>query len=76
MTMEYTINVQEIEHLQTIGDTDALEQIFDRARRTIIGGGLIILVRVSPGGEQSRFDELSNEADLADYRQRILRYLD
>lgn len=76
MTLEYTINVQDIEHLQTIRDTDALEQIFDRARRTVIGGGGVVLVRVSPGGEISRFDELSNEADLAAYRERIFKYLD
>lgn len=74
-TMEYTINVQEVEQLQTIGDTEALEQIFDRARRTVIGGGVVVLVRISPGGEVSRFDELTNESDLSEYRSRVFRYL-
>jgi hypothetical protein len=75
MTMDYTINVQEVEQLQTIENIDALEQIFDRARRTIIGGGIVLLVRVSEGGEVSRFDEITNEADLAAYRQRVFLYL-
>ena len=74
--MDYTINVQEIEHLQATNSIDALEQIFERARRTIIGGGAVLLVRVSPGGEVSQFDELSNEDDLATYRERVFLYLD
>ncbi len=76
MTTEYTINVQEVETLQTIRDTDALELLFERARRTVIGGGTVILQRVSLGGEVSRFDELTNEADLERYRQQVFRYLD
>ncbi len=76
MTTEYTINVQEVEALQTIRDTDALELLFERARRTVIGGGTVILQRVSLGGEVSRFDELTNEADLERYRQQVFRYLD
>ena len=76
MTMEYTINVQEVEHLQTIKDTEALEQIFERARRTIIGGGTVLLVRVSTDGAVSQFDELSNEEDLAAYHERVFLYLD
>lgn len=75
MTQEYTINVQEVEELQTIGDRDALELLFDRARRTVIGGGIVVLVRRSPGGEEARFDELSTEADLDQYRQQVFRYL-
>ncbi|OLY94064.1 hypothetical protein SAMN05444008_110127 [Cnuella takakiae] len=75
MTLEYTIDVQQVEHLQTIGDTDALEQMFERARRTVIGGGVVLLVRVSPSGEVSRFDELGNESDLEAYRTRVFKYL-
>jgi hypothetical protein len=76
MTMDYTINVQEVEHLQAISSINALEQIFDRARRTIIGGGAVLLVRVSAGGEVSQFDEITNEEDLAAYRNRVFLYLE
>lgn len=76
MTMEYTINVQEIEHLQNIHGINELEQIFDRARRTIIGGGAVLLVRVSAEGTATQFDEITNEEDLAAYRDRVFLYLD
>ncbi len=76
MTMEYTINVQEVEHLQDIHGTDELEQIFDRAKRTIIGGGTVLLVRVSAEGTVTQFDEITNEEDLAAYRDRVFLYLD
>lgn len=76
MNMEYTIDVQQVEQLQTIADTDALEQIFDRARRTVIGGGVVLLIRTAGSGEVSRFDELSNEADLETYRSQVFKYLD
>lgn len=76
MNLEFTINVQEVEALQTIGDTDALEIIFDKARRTVIGGGLVLLVRPLADGTVSKFDEISNEDDLAAYRQQVFKYLD
>lgn len=76
MTLDFTINMQEIEDLQATSTTDALEQIFDRARRTIIGGGTVVLVRAVAGGAPSRFDEISNEEDLAAFRQRVFRYLE
>lgn len=75
MNHEFTIDVQEIEHLQTIGDTDALESIFEKARRIVIGGGVVNLVRRSPGGEVSKFDELANESDLSAYQQQVFKYL-
>lgn len=76
MNMEYTIDVQQVEQLQTIADTDALEQIFDRARRTVIGGGVVQLIRTAASGEVSRFDEIGNEADLETYRSQVFKYLD
>lgn len=76
MTHEYTINVQQVEELQTIGNRDELEQIFDRARRTVIGGGIVVLVRRSPGGEVSKFDELTTEDDLATYQQQVFKYME
>ncbi len=76
MTMDYTINVQEVEHLQAIGNINTLEQLFDRARRTLVAGGAVLLVRVSAGGEVSQFDEITSEEDLAAYRHRVFLYLE
>ncbi len=76
MTHEYTINVQEIEALQTIANREELESIFEKARRTVIGGGIVVLERRSPSGEVSRFEELSTETDLAGYQERVFKYLD
>jgi len=76
MTHEYTINVQQVEELQTIGNREELENIFDRARRTVIGGGIVVLERRSPGGEVSRFDELTTEDDLTGYQQQVFKYMD
>ena len=75
MNHEFTINVQEVEELQTIGNTEALEQMFEKARRMVVGGGAVVLVRKSPGGEMSRFDELTNEDDLTQYQQQVFKYL-
>lgn len=76
MSPEFTIDVRKIEELQTIGDTDALEAIFDKARRTVIGGGMVALVRPSGSSEPAKFDEITNEEDLANYRQNVFKYLD
>ncbi|WP_132052214.1 hypothetical protein [Pseudocnuella soli] len=76
MTHEYTINVQQVEELQTIGNRDELESIFEKARRIVVGGGIVVLERRSPGGEVSKFDELSTEEDLATYQQQVLKYMD
>jgi hypothetical protein len=76
MTHEFSINVQQVEELQTIGNRDELESIFDKARRMVVGGGIVVLERHSPGGEVSRFEEISTEADLASYQQQVFKYLD
>lgn len=72
---DYVINVTEIEELQTIRDTDSLDHIFSRAKTTVVGGAAVILVRKKPGGKAEKFDELSTEADLAQYREKVYKYL-
>ena len=48
---DYEINVTQIEELQTIKDTDSLDQIFDRAYKTVIGGAAVILLRKTDHGK-------------------------
>lgn len=72
---DYTILVNQIEELQTIKDIQLLEQILDRAKRTIIGGNDVLLVREGAGGTRYIFNTISNEQDFEQYRNQVFRYL-
>lgn len=72
---DYEINVKQIEELQTIKDTDSLDQIFERAYKAVVGGAAVILLRKNGTGKAEKFDELTTEGDLADYRERVYKYL-
>lgn len=72
---DYEINVAHIEELQTIKDTDSLDQIFERAYKTVVGGATVVLLRKNGSGRAEKFDELTTEADLADYKSRVYKYL-
>ncbi|WP_295128877.1 hypothetical protein [uncultured Chitinophaga sp.] len=72
---DYTIAVNKIEELQTIKDVQGIEAILERARRTIIGGNNVILVRKKADGGQDVFDTITNETDFDRYREQVMRYL-
>lgn len=72
---EYVIDVSRIEELQTLNDKDELENIFARAKSTIVNGEKVLLVRKDKNGRSEKFDELSTEGELQLYRQRVFRYL-
>lgn len=72
---DFVIVVNRIEELQTIRDVQELELIFEKAKRTIIGGQEVILVRESRDGRQDRFQSFSNEQDFEEYRKQVFRYL-
>jgi hypothetical protein len=72
---EYTINVGEIEELQMIKDTDTLDQMFTRAKSTIVQGGSVILERRNPDGTTYRFDEITTEVDLMTYKETVFKHL-
>ncbi|NML22337.1 hypothetical protein HHL16_15745 [Pseudoflavitalea sp. G-6-1-2] len=72
---DYIIVVNRVEELQTIRDQQELELIFERARRTIIGGCEVVLVREDRSGNQQPFDRFSNEQDFEEYRNRVFRFL-
>jgi len=71
----YVIDVARIEELQTLSDKDELENIFFRAKSTVVNGEKVILVRKDKNGRSEKFDELSTEDDLENYRQRVFKYL-
>ena len=71
----YTIDVTRIEELQTIRDLDTLENIFTRAKSTIVNGESVILVRSQGGKKPEKFDEMTTLEDLETYRDSVFKYL-
>ena len=72
---EYTINVSEVEDLQTISNVAELNQMFARAQSTVVQGGTVVLVRRTPDGSVYKFDEITTEADVENYKQMVFKYL-
>lgn len=72
---DYTINVTQIEELQTINNTGELEIIFTRAKSAIVNGAKVVLVRKDALGKANKFDEMDTLDTLESYRQRVFKYL-
>ena len=72
---DFIIDVKKIEELQTIQDIPALDLLFEKAKRQVVGGGSVVLVRSQAKGKAERFDEFTNEADLEAYRKNVYKYL-
>lgn len=72
---EYVIDVSKIEELQTLNDKDELEAIFFRANSTIVNGEKVIVVRKNKTGKSEKFDEMSTQEELEQYKKRVFRYL-
>jgi len=72
---DYVIIVNRIEDLQLTQDRSELELIFERAKRTIVGGQDVILVRQNSNGQQEKFQTISNEQDFEEYRKQVFRFL-
>ena len=73
---DYIINVGKVEEWQTIKDIASLDELFQRAKRTLVGGGTVALVREQRNGEAYRFEEFTNLEDLAVYKKNVYKYLD
>lgn len=69
---QFIIDVREIEELQMIKNRAALDTIFIKAKTKITGGIPVWLVR---GKREEKFDELTTEEQLADYRTAVYKYL-
>jgi hypothetical protein len=72
---DYTINVTQIEELQTISNTNELENIFARAKSAIVNGARVILVRKEASGKANKFDEIDSLDTLEAYRKGVFKYL-
>jgi hypothetical protein len=72
---DYIINVGKVEEWQTIKDTKSLNELFQRAKRTLVGGGTVALVREQRNGEAYRFEEFTDLDDFEKYRNDVYKYL-
>ena len=73
---DYTINVTQIEELQTINNTDELERIFAKAKSAIVNGANVILVRKETSGKVNKFDEKGTLDELEEYRTQVFKYIE
>jgi hypothetical protein len=72
---DYIINVGAVEEWQTLGDTHALEQVFQRAKSTLVNGAEVHLLRKDRSGSGEPFETFTTLEDLEAYRLRVFRYL-
>lgn len=73
---DYIINVGKVEEWQMIKDIAALDEVFQRAKRTLVGGGTVALVREQRNGASYRFEEFTNLDDFEQYKKNVYKYLD
>jgi hypothetical protein len=72
---DYVINVTQIEELQTIRNTEELENIFGRAKSAVVNGAKVILVRKEASGKVNKFDAIDTLEDLDKYQKGVFKYL-
>lgn len=72
---DYIISVGKIEEWQMTNDVTELDIVFDRAKRVLVGGGVVALVREQRSGPAYRFEEFSSLDDLEAYKRRVYRLL-
>ena len=71
----YVIDVSKIEELQNLNDKNELENIFYRANSTIVNGETVMLVRKNKNGGSEKFDEITTQEDLEQFRKQVFKYL-
>jgi hypothetical protein len=72
---ELIIKVNDIEEWQTIRDLNSLDLTFDRAKRILVGGGTVTLIRIQPSGESYKFEHFTTLEDLQTYKNTVYKYL-
>jgi hypothetical protein len=72
---DFIIPVGKVEEWQMTNDTTALDQLFERAKKALVGGGTVVLVREQRSGESYRFEEFTNLDDFERYKKNVYKYL-
>ena len=58
-----------------IKDITSLDEVFQRAKRTLVGGGTVALMREQRNGDSYRFEEFTNLEDFEQYKKNVYKYL-
>ncbi len=72
---DFIIIVGKVEEWQMTNDIKALDQLFERAKRVLVGGGVVALVREQRSGESFRFEEFTDLEDFEVYKKNVYKYL-
>ena len=72
---DFIISVGKVEEWQMTNDITSLDAVFDRAKRVLVGGGVVALVREQRTGEVYRFEEFSTLEDFEKYREGVYRWI-
>ena len=72
---DYEINIGKVEEWQMINDISSLNEVFQRAKRVLVGGGTVALIRAQRDGTTWKVDEFSNLEDFEKYRENVYKYL-
>jgi hypothetical protein len=72
---DFIIAVGKVEEWQMTNDIKALDQLFERAKRVLVGGGVVALVREQRSGESFRFEEFTDLEDFEAYKKNVYKYL-
>ena len=72
---DFIIAVGKVEEWQMTNDIKALDQLFERAKRVLVGGGVVALVREQRSGGSIRFEEFTGLEDFEVYKKNVYKYL-
>jgi hypothetical protein len=72
---DFIISVSKVEEWQMTNDVTELDNLFQRAKRVLVGGGTVALVRQQRSGESYRFEEFTNLEDFEQYKKNVFKYL-
>src|SRR5262249_29571561 len=71
---DYIINVGKVEEWQMIKDIASLDEVFQRGKRVLVGGGTVALVREQRDGTSDRFEQFTSLEDFEAYKKNVYKY--
>ena len=72
---DFIISVNKVEEWQMTNDVTELNNLFQRAKKVLVGGGTVALVRQQRSGESYRFEQFTNLEDFEQYKKSVFKYL-
>lgn len=72
---DFIISVGKVEEWQMTNDTAELDRLFERAKRVLVGGGIVALVREQRSGEAYRIEEFTDLEEFNQYKRNVYKYL-